>query len=151
MEKVVGDLVLLPDSVHGPDHWSRVERNGLIICREEGIDPEVLKYFAILHDSQRYNDGRDLEHGPRAVKYARQIRGDYIELNNQQFEQLCFAMEYHTVGAETEDLMIQACWDADRLDLGRVFIEPDPERMYTQKATEICFEQAGTLIDDLEM
>jgi uncharacterized protein len=142
--KIIGQLRLSPHSVHGPDHWHRVRRNGLIICAEEGIEPSVLRYFSILHDSQRDNDGRDLEHGSKAVAYAEQIRGDYIDLNDHQFEQLCFSMAYHTIGAESDDPVVHACWDADRLDLGRVMITPNPERMLTETARKMC----GTYITD---
>jgi uncharacterized protein len=31
---------------------------------------------------------------------------------------------------------VQACWDADRLDLGRVGIAPAPERLCTAAARE---------------
>lgn len=34
--------------------------------------------------------------------------------------------------------MVQACWDADRLDLGRVGIIPDPERMGTVKGEQLA-------------
>jgi uncharacterized protein len=144
LEKVVSELRLHPDTVHGPDHWKRVERNGLIICESEEIDPTVLRYFSILHDSQRFNDGYDVAHGPRAVEYAHKIKDDYIELDDEQFEQLCFAMEYHTVGAESDEPVVHVCWDADRLDLGRVFIVPDPKRMLTDTAKGMC----GTFITD---
>ena len=32
------------------------------------------------------------------------------------------------------DITVQTCWDADRLDLGRVGIRPDPRRLCTAAA-----------------
>ena len=34
------------------------------------------------------------------------------------------ACRYHSVGRLDRDVTIQTCWDADRLDLGRVGITP---------------------------
>lgn len=34
------------------------------------------------------------------------------------------------------DITVQTCWDADRLDLGRVGIRPDPDRLCTSAAKE---------------
>jgi uncharacterized protein len=34
------------------------------------------------------------------------------------------------------DITIQTCWDADRLDLGRVGIVPDPARLCTVAARD---------------
>ena len=33
-----------------------------------------------------------------------------------------------------DDVTIQTCWDADRLDLWRIGIEPRPEYLYTEMA-----------------
>lgn len=33
---------------------------------------------------------------------------------------------------------IDACFDADRLDLGRVGITPDPEKMATERGKELA-------------
>ena len=37
----------------------------------------------------------------------------------------------------TDDLTVMACWDADRLDLGRVGIRVDPKRLFTTTAQDI--------------
>ena len=46
---------------------------------------------------------------------------------------LCKACELHTVCHCTGNPTIDACFDADRLDLMRVGITPDPERMATER------------------
>ena len=48
------------------------------------------------------------------------------------------ACRLHTVADRTGNPTIDACFDADRLDLGRVGIIPDPERMATKKGKEIA-------------
>jgi uncharacterized protein len=40
----------------------------------------------------------------------------------------------HTHERTHPDVTIQTCWDADRLDLGRVGITPHPSRLCTQAA-----------------
>jgi len=43
----------------------------------------------------------------------------------------------HTDGHTDGDATLQACWDADRLDLGRVRITPQPHRLCTDAAREL--------------
>ena len=40
----------------------------------------------------------------------------------------------HTDGLTDGDVTIQTCWDADRLDLGRVGKTPNPRRLCTAAA-----------------
>jgi hypothetical protein len=42
----------------------------------------------------------------------------------------------HAKGLIEADVTVQTCWDADRLDLGRVGIVPDPARLCTAAAKE---------------
>ncbi|MBL3599333.1 MAG: hypothetical protein JMN25_05635 [gamma proteobacterium endosymbiont of Lamellibrachia anaximandri] len=53
-------------------------------------------------------------------------------LTDGQMQQLTAACEGHTHAHTHADMTIATCWDADRLDLGRVGIRPDPQRMATQ-------------------
>ena len=48
-----------------------------------------------------------------------------------RFASLKKACELQTTTWRTEDETVNACFDADRLDLGRVGITPDPEKMAT--------------------
>jgi uncharacterized protein len=43
-------------------------------------------------------------------------------------------MAYHTDGMVAADPTTQTCWDADRLDLGRVGIRPNAELLCTPAA-----------------
>lgn len=125
-------------SVHGPDHWRRVERNALILTTQTGADVDVVRLFALFHDSQRVDDGFDLEHGPRAAVYVRSLWGSAFELSDEAFEKLEYACEWHTTGLHHADPTIATCWDADRLDLGRVSIIPNEKYMSTAFGKEIA-------------
>lgn len=97
------------------------------------VNPSILAWFAFLHDSQRKNDLKDPLHGHRAADFALQLRQQSIltELDASEFEQLCEAMRLHSDGHTEGPAAIRACWDADRLDLARVGIQPSPNRLCT--------------------
>ena len=117
--------------LHGPDHWRRVEQNGLLIAPHSGALVEVVRLFAVFHDSRRENDLKDENHGPQAVEYATSLRGDLFDLPDEQFDIFQYAIYWHACGRTSDDPTIGTCWDADRLDLGRVDIEPDVKLMST--------------------
>ncbi len=122
--------------IHGLPHWSRVWFHGRALAEAADVDPAVLAWFAFLHDSQRHNDGHDPLHGRRAADFAVRLRKDGVitELEPSAFERLCEAMRLHSDGHTEADAALQACWDADRLDLGRVGIRPHPTRLCTPHA-----------------
>lgn len=122
--------------IHGVPHWTRVWYHGREIATELDLNPAVLAWFAFLHDSQRWNDGTDPLHGTRAADYATRLRrkGVITELSAPHFEQLCEAMLLHSEGHTAGEPVVQACWDADRLDLWRVRIRPHPSRLCTDPA-----------------
>ena len=119
--------------IHGLPHWTRVWFHGRHLAHAVNVDPAVLAWFAFLHDSQRHNDYKDPEHGLRAADFAVQLRkqGVITELGGSDFERLCEAMRLHSNGLTEADTALQACWDADRLDLLRVGIEPLAKRLCT--------------------
>ena len=126
------------DSVHGPDHWKRVERNACVLAARTGAIVPVVRLFALFHDSRRENDGYDPEHGSRGAKFAAEVRGLWYELPDEHFELLHHACVWHTDGFHHDDPTIGTCWDADRLDLGRVGSKPDPYYMSTDFGAEIA-------------
>ena len=125
-------------SVHGPDHWRRVERNGLLLATRTGADITVVRLFALFHDSRRENDCWDDGHGARGAEYAATLRGAAYDLPDDRFELLHYACVWHTDGEHHDDPTIATCWDADRLDLGRVGVIPDPQFMSTDFGREIA-------------
>lgn len=131
------NFVLPQDSLHGPIHWQKVESIGMAMARKNGADQEVVRLFAWLHDSCRKNENHDEKHGERAAKLAKRIRGKHFKLTDKQFEKLHFACKNHAHGMVCEDVTVGTCWDADRLDLGRVGIKPEPEYMSTKEGVLI--------------
>ena len=125
-------------SLHGVRHWDRVYENGQKLLTPE-VNPLVVGLFAYLHDSCRQNDGYDLEHGPRAAAFIDTIRKSHLaEVSDQDIELLKEACRLHTTTPKTGNPTIDTCFDADRLDLWRVGITPDPERLATEKGKEIA-------------
>lgn len=122
--------------IHGTAHWARVAENGRRLCPLTGANPRVVELFAFLHDSQRENDGRDPEHGPRAAEFARSLAGSAFRLEPSELELLLAACRGHSDGLMEGDVTVLTCWDADRLDLGRVGIRPDPRRLCTAAARD---------------
>lgn len=122
------------DGFHGKDHWLRVLRNGRELAANTGANLRVVELFALIHDSQREHEGDDPEHGHRAAEYARSLQGVWFDLSNEELELLVYACRYHSDGFIKADLTVQVCWDADRLDLGRVGIQPDPRYLCTECA-----------------
>jgi uncharacterized protein len=122
---------------HGIIHWARVLENGLRIAQANGADREVVALFALFHDSRRVNEDQDDDHGLRGGEFARSLRGKLVHLDNHKFDLLFDACRLHTDGHTTGDRTLLACWDADRLDLGRVGITPDPRRLCTRAGREL--------------
>jgi uncharacterized protein len=124
-------------SVHGPQHWKRVEENGLAIAKHSGADIDVVKLFAALHDVARQDDGSDPQHGPRAALLAEQWRGELFELDGERFQNLLIAIRDHTKAVVSDNATIGTCWDADRLDLPRVGIMPRATYLSTDAAKRL--------------
>ena len=108
------------NGMHGIEHWLRVLINGRLITAQNGADIEVVEHFSLLHDVQRQDEYGDIQHGGRAADFAASLMGDWVHLNSTQMYQLSEACRYHSMGRLSKDVAIQTCWDADRLDLGRV-------------------------------
>ncbi len=122
--------------VHGVSHWSRVRKNGLRLAAKTGANPAVVEIFAFLHDSKRENDDHDPFHGKRAAEFAKTLYGTLITIDKLDFERLLWACEGHTHGDCDDDITVATCWDADRLDLGRVGITPEPYKLCTEPAKD---------------
>jgi uncharacterized protein len=119
---------------HGVEHWQRVAvRGAALAAQTPGADPDVVAAFAALHDSQRQNEFADPRHGLRA---AMVLIGIDLGLTREQRVKLVVALVGHDEGRTSDDPTIGVCWDADRLDLPRVGIIPDPDLLSTDAARE---------------
>jgi uncharacterized protein len=137
MQAILDGYPLPVRGYHGIVHWARVLENGLRIAEITGADQEVVTLFALFHDSRRVNESRDQGHGLRGAELAHSLRGSLVHLDNTRFDLLFEACRLHTDGHTDGDPTLQTCWDADRLDLGRVGITPTPHRLCTDAAREI--------------
>jgi len=135
------------DSYHGPAHWKRVLANGRFISSHLNLNSDFIHHFAWLHDCCRENESYDPQHGTRAASFAKELYKKEIQLTPMLFEKLIFTLEHHNKGKVSDDLQIGACWDADRLELGRVGIYPDAKYMSTPlgkngSLIDLCYERS---------
>ena len=124
---------------HGLPHWKQVESNGLLLATETGADIMVVRLFALFHDSKRANDEKDIKHGARGAEFAKTCFEEHrLDITQEQFDKLYHACKLHTTEHRSGDATIDTCYDADRLDLGRVSIALDPKKMATSFGARIA-------------
>jgi len=117
-------------------HWARVLETGVRLAASTGARVQVVRLFAVFHDSRRTNEGRDPGHGRCGAALAAVLRGKFFQMSDEDFELLRIACTEHTMGKTVGDVTVQTCWDADRLDLGRVGIIPHPKYLCTKAAKD---------------
>ncbi|ARQ45081.1 HD domain-containing protein [Oxalobacter formigenes] len=127
------------NGLHGIHHWNRVLGHGIRIAKKRNADLDVVTLFALLHDSCRWSDGYDSRHGERGAEFAYGLNGKLFCLDDSQLDDLCFAIRHHPGGEISTNPTIQTCWDADRLDLGRVGTRP---------SAQFLSDIASRMIDD---
>ena len=131
---ITAQFPLGDESIHGPRHWRNVESNGIMLATETGADLAIVRLFAVFHDSRRMNEWTDHEHGKRGGELARELRGELFEIDDKRMETLVEACFWHERGRISGDATIGTCWDADRLDLPRVGIQPSANYLSTAMA-----------------
>ena len=124
LKEVLSQFRINKDGAHGASHWARVRHHGLAVGAEVGADLLVVELFAFLHDSQRFDEYEDRLHGERAAEYAASLNHRFFDLPDTGLDKLMSAIRFHSNGEVHQCSTIQTCWDADRLDLGRVGIKP---------------------------
>ena len=104
---------------------------------------EIVRLFALFHDSCRHDEYADPGHGPRGAQLAIDFRqAGHFHLDDPRMELLVTACRIHNGGMPQSNSTLAVCLDADRLDLGRVGITPDPEYLSTPTAKSIATRQA---------
>lgn len=125
--------------IHGLAHWRQVEFNGLLLAKKTKADIVVVRLFALFHDSKRESDGYDETHGRRGAEFAKQCREQKLfEITDEQFQKLYHACANHTTERSSGDPTIDTCYDADRLDLGRVGFRLNPAKMASAAGAQIA-------------
>ena len=128
----VAQMTLDPFGIHGVRHWHTVYWSCLQLWSYENEVHDVPQEhdwffwnFAMLHDCCRLYDTSDPGHGARAAKLVPDDDSAFNRLLRQ-------AILGHTAGKTATSQLVGICWDADRLDLERVGIVPDPKLMSTK-------------------
>ena len=138
--KIIEETDMWYSEFHGTSHWMRVRDNAMYLADKTNGDTQVAEYFSVLHDCMRENEGDDPEHGPRAAKYAEEHRG-LIDLTNRQFLLLQRACSGHTFAKPDSragtDATLAACWDGDRMDIGRVGLTPNARYLFSDQAKNL--------------
>ena len=141
VDRVINSIPCRTHGIHGLPHWLRVERNGLNLAAEEGGDFDVVSLFALFHDSRRVNDDADPEHGSRGARLAVRLRdAGFFDLTDEQLELLVYACENHTEETYCDHPTVACCWDADRLDLTRIGVDPDPNMLNSATARQVALQ-----------
>jgi uncharacterized protein len=122
---------------HGISHWARVYEIGMKLAGQTGANRDVVELFSVFHDAGRHNEHNDPQHGPRGAMLAGEFHAFFFpELKEKEFILLQQACSLHTLAASHADITVQTCFDADRLDLGRVGKVPDPQFLCTDAAKD---------------
>ena len=117
---ILEEYVLPKRGIHGVAHWARVLETGVRLAKITGANEEIVRFFAIFHDSQRVTVATDPSHGIRGASLAAELRGKLYDLDEDDFDLLFVACVGHMDNQFDDDPTVQTCWDADRLDFGRV-------------------------------
>ena len=134
------------DGEHGISHWQRVYNNCLELGKFYGISSSVFELFALLHDSKREDEYEDKDHGKRAALFVKElVDKKIIELSKEDKNRLIFACSNHTKPNKRaklyDDMVVQICFDADRLDIGRVGTVPKQSYFSTQYAKDLVRDE----------
>ena len=128
---------------HGINHWRRVYYNTQKLSVHYEIESEVFELFALLHDSKRHDEFEDRHHGVRAAGFVQKLlRDGVITLEEEDAQRLLYACVNHTKSDKSDplvnDLIVQICFDSDRLDIDRVGFVVDPAYLATEHAKNLA-------------
>lgn len=136
IKTVMSQLAIDWRGIHGITHWARVLHIGMHLAKKNGANSKVVQLFALFHDSKRMTEGSDPDHGPRAAQFALNLHEMFFKLGGNELHLLVEACRKHTSSADHENMTVKTCFDADRLDLGRVGIRPDKLLLCTDEAKQ---------------
>ena len=119
VREIIGKSNSFRSLIHGIIHWRRVERNGVFLSKELGIDPTVPILFAYCHDSKRKRDCFDKMHGERAAAFVEGNPALRESLSTATIEELAFACRFHSHHSTAPSETIGVRIPADSDGLGR--------------------------------
>ncbi len=127
---------------HGIYHWERVYINTQKLSSYYKVESEVFELFSLLHDSKRVNEFKDKHHGKNAAEFTKKLLNEgIIKLNDEDAEKLIYACANHTYSDKNNplfnDIVVQICFDSDRLDIGRVGYAVDEKYLATDYAKSL--------------
>ena len=117
-------------------HTDAVVFRALDYALESGGNPMPVLFAAACHDMARTHDHYDKEHGRRAVPLAQKVIAKFPGKISEKEEFLvCYAIQNHTEGTQTNDYISSCLWDADRTRLAweRGFFEKYFNTPYAKK------------------
>ncbi len=157
--KALKENFSLKDSdYHNIKHWNRVYKISKFLSTHYNIKSKVFKYFALFHDIGRTDETNNYEHGDDGRNLALKYR-KYIDLNDDDFERLIYACKWHTKPLDInnklyKDKVVKICWDSDRLDLVRLNIKINKDKLFNKfSKSDECLEFAKNLFiyDDFDI
>lgn len=104
--------------------WAEEQRQVELLEMPEITDPEVVALRQYVKGKWTMGESHGLPHWDNVYMKS---------LSDEEFHLLQEACRLHTSTENTGNPTIDACFDADRLDLGRVGITPSPNKMATVK------------------
>lgn len=130
IKKITDEFFIKDSSIHGVYHWSRVFYYGNLLSNLNDLDKENIAFFSVFHDSKRFNDGYDPEHGIRGAEFFKTF-DKIINIKKEQKEVIYEACKIHNYEKQSDNLAVGICLDADRHDLWRVGIIPQNEYLHS--------------------
>ena len=101
--------------------------DGLLLAKHYTVDTEVVQWFAFIHDLER-RDGDIVRCSHGQQRWRRSTMNSCADSDQLATLQACAE---HSDGWVEAEATVMVCWDADRLDLGRVGIYPSARYLCT--------------------
>lgn len=137
IESALDDRLRYFDShLHGLGHLREVALIAGRIALAHNADVEAAMVGGFLHDCGRYNDNGGNRHALDSAKLARPLLQElwpYLPA-----DKICYAIATHADGMTTEDCLVGAIWDADRLTLTRLGRQIRPDLLSTDAGRRLA-------------
>lgn len=139
IEAKLGDKLRYYDSyLHRLSHLREVAMLAGTIAAESGVDVETALVAGFLHDCGRKDDGGGNVHAIDSVKLARPLLAELFP--HLDADKICQAIGGHADGMTTDDLLVGALWDADRLTRERLGMTVREDLLTTPAAKRMLKE-----------